>query len=79
LIQVSNLGRQGKPEIETIQEIEDISRGIIEKERSVRKMFMRENPIQVRDHIGRALGWPNTLGTCLSPNPSTFCRLLKLA
>jgi protein arginine kinase len=56
LIQVSNLGRQGKPEIETIQEIEDISRGIIEKERSVRKMFMRENPIQVRDHIGRALG-----------------------
>jgi protein arginine kinase len=56
IIQVSNLGRQGKPEIETIQEIEDISRDIIEKERSVRKMFMRENPIQVRDHIGRALG-----------------------
>lgn len=56
IIQVSNLGRQGKPEIETIQEIEDISRDVIEKERSVRKMFMRENPIQVRDHIGRALG-----------------------
>jgi protein arginine kinase len=56
IIQVSNVGRQGKPEIETIQEIEDISRDIIEKERSVRKMFMRENPIQVKDHIGRALG-----------------------
>lgn len=56
VIQVSNLGRQGKPETETIQEIEGISRDIIEKERSVRKMFMRENPIQVRDHIGRALG-----------------------
>ncbi|MCL5735356.1 MAG: hypothetical protein M1274_07155 [Actinobacteria bacterium] len=56
IIQVSNRGRQGKPEIETIQEIEDISRDIVEKERSVRKMFMRENPIQVRDHIGRAIG-----------------------
>jgi protein arginine kinase len=56
VVQVSNLGREGKPEVETIQEIEDISRDIIEKERSVRKMFLRENPIQVRDHIGRALG-----------------------
>lgn len=56
IIQVSNLGRQGKPEIETIQEIEDISRDITEKERSVRKMFMRENPIQMKDHTGRALG-----------------------
>jgi protein arginine kinase len=56
MIQVSNVGRQGKPEIETIQEIEDISRDIIEKERSVRKMFLRENPIQVRDHMGRAIG-----------------------
>lgn len=56
LIQVSNVGRQGKPEIETIQEIEDISHDIIERERSVRKMFLRENPIQVRDHMGRAIG-----------------------
>ncbi len=56
IIQVSNPGRQGKPEIETIQEIEDISRDIIEKERSIRKLFMRENLIQVKDHIGRALG-----------------------
>jgi protein arginine kinase len=56
VIQVSNLGRQGKPEVETIQEIEDISRDMFEKERSVRKMFLRENPIQVRDHVGRAVG-----------------------
>ena len=56
VIQVSNLGRQGKPESEILQQIEDISRGIVEKERSVRKMLLRESPIQVRDHIGRALG-----------------------
>lgn len=56
VIQVSNLGRQGIPESELLQQIEDISRGIVEKERSVRKMLLRENPIQTRDHIGRALG-----------------------
>jgi protein arginine kinase len=56
VVQVSNLGRQGTPESELLQQIEDISRGIVEKERSVRKMLLRENPIQTRDHIGRALG-----------------------
>jgi protein arginine kinase len=56
VIQVSNLGRQGRPEGEILQQIEDISRGIVEKERSVRKMLLRESPIQARDHIGRALG-----------------------
>ena len=56
VVQVSNLGRQGKPEVEILQQIEAISRGIVEKERSVRKMLLRENPIQARDHIGRSLG-----------------------
>lgn len=56
VVQVSNLGRQGKPETEILQQIEVISRGIVEKERSVRKMLLRENPIQARDHIGRSLG-----------------------
>jgi protein arginine kinase len=56
VIQVSNLGRQGRPEEEILQQVDDISRGIVEKERSVRKMLLRENPVQARDHIGRALG-----------------------
>ncbi len=56
VIQVSNLGRQARPEGELLQHIEEVSRGIVEKERSVRKMLLRENPIQTRDHIGRALG-----------------------
>lgn len=56
VIQVSNPGRQGKPEGEILQQIENVSREIVEKERSVRKMLLRENPIQTRDHIGRALG-----------------------
>jgi len=56
VVQVSNLGRQGKPEAEILQQIEVISHGIAEKERSVRKMLLRENPIQARDHIGRSLG-----------------------
>jgi protein arginine kinase len=56
IVQVSNLGRQGKPESETLEQVEDVSRGIVEKERSVRKMLLRDNPVQTRDHIGRALG-----------------------
>jgi protein arginine kinase len=56
VVQVSNLGRQGKPEEEILEQIEVISRGIVDKERSVRKVLLRENPIQARDHIGRSLG-----------------------
>lgn len=56
IMQVSNSGCQGEPEYEGIQKIEKLSKEVIEKERSVRKMFMRENPLQVRDYIGRAIG-----------------------
>ena len=56
VVQVSNLGRQGKPERETIKQIEEVSVEILEKERSVRKMLFRSNPTQVKDHIGRAIG-----------------------
>jgi len=56
VIQVSNLGRQGIPEEEILQQIGAISHDIVEKERAVRKMLLRENPIQARDHIGRSLG-----------------------
>jgi protein arginine kinase len=55
-VQVSNLGPQGRSENEILQQIGDISRGIVEKERSVRKMLAREHPVQTRDQIGRALG-----------------------
>jgi protein arginine kinase len=56
IIQVSNLGPQGRSENEVIQQIGDIARGIVEKERSVRKMLVRGNRLQTRDQIGRALG-----------------------
>jgi len=56
VVQVSNVGRQGKPERETLARIEEVSSEIVEKERSVRKMLFRSNPNQVQDHIGRAIG-----------------------
>jgi protein arginine kinase len=56
MVQVSNLGGQGRSENEILQQIGDLSRGVVEKERSVRKMLARENPLQTRDQIGRALG-----------------------
>ena len=43
IMQVSNLGSQGEPEYEAIQRIENVSKDIVEKERAVRKTFVREN------------------------------------
>lgn len=56
VVQVSNLGSQGKSENEIIQQINDVCRTMVERERSVRKMLLRVNPLQTRDQIGRALG-----------------------
>jgi protein arginine kinase len=56
IVQVSNMQAEGRSEPETLRQIGDICRGIVEKERSVRKMLVRESPIQSRDQIGRALG-----------------------
>ncbi len=56
VVQVSNVDSMGRSENEILQQIGDISRSIVEKERSVRKMLVRENRIQTRDQIGRALG-----------------------
>ena len=49
---MSNMHSDGRPEPDTLQQIGDVCRGIVEKERSVRKMLVRENPIQSRDQIG---------------------------
>ena len=56
VVQVSNMRPQGKTENEIVQQIAEICRGITQKERSVRKKLLRENPVQARDQIGRALG-----------------------
>ena len=56
VVQMSNVLGQGKPEEEVLTQIADICRGILEKERSVRKLLVRENPVQSRDQIGRAIG-----------------------
>jgi len=56
VVQISNIARQTGPESDIVAEVENMSRAITEKERSVRKMLMREHPVQARDQIGRALG-----------------------
>ncbi len=56
VVQVSNVLGQGKSEEDTLRQIGDLCRGILEKERSVRKMLVRESPLQSRDQIGRAIG-----------------------
>ena len=56
VVQMSNVLGKGKPEEEVLQEMGEVCRGILEKERSVRKMLVRENALQSRDQIGRAIG-----------------------
>jgi protein arginine kinase len=56
VVQISNMTRQTGPESEIVAEVERMARAITEKERSVRKMLLREHPVQGRDQIGRALG-----------------------
>ena len=56
VVQVSNIGPQGKPEAETLKQVSEVCAGIVEKERSVRKMLVRESLLQTRDQVGRALG-----------------------
>jgi protein arginine kinase len=56
VVQLSNVLGQGKSEEDMLREIGEVCRGILEKERSVRKMLVRESPVQSRDQIGRAIG-----------------------
>jgi protein arginine kinase len=56
VVQISNVARQTGPESDIVSEVESMSRAISEKERSIRKMLLREHPVQARDQIGRALG-----------------------
>jgi protein arginine kinase len=56
VIQISNVARQTGPESDIVVEVEAMARNITAKERSVRKMLMREHPVQARDQIGRAIG-----------------------
>jgi len=56
VIQISNMTRQTGPESDIVAEVEGMARSIADKERSVRKMLLREHPVQGRDQIGRALG-----------------------
>jgi protein arginine kinase len=56
VVQMSNVLGQGRSEEDTLREIGEVCRGILEKERTVRKMLVRESPLQSRDQIGRAIG-----------------------
>jgi protein-arginine kinase len=56
VVQISNAARQTGPETELVAAVDNMARAISEKERSVRKMLMREHPVQAKDQIGRAIG-----------------------
>ncbi len=56
VVQVSNVVTQGKPENEVLGQISEACVSIAERERSVRKLLLREDPVQTRDQIGRSLG-----------------------
>lgn len=56
VMQVFNSTSKGRPEDEMIEQIQHVAENVTETERSVRKMLLREDPVQVKDQIGRAIG-----------------------
>ena len=56
LFQVSNRGGLGTSEERTAEMVRSTSLEIAEKERAIRAMFLREDPVRAHDYIGRALG-----------------------
>ena len=56
VFQVFNRKALGTSEGRITEAVAEAARDIVEQERTVRKRLLRENPVSVRDHIGRALG-----------------------
>ncbi|HZK49067.1 MAG TPA: hypothetical protein VFD74_05640 [Thermoleophilia bacterium] len=56
VFQVFNRKALGTSEGRITEAVTAATRDIVEQERTVRKGLLRENPVSVRDHIGRALG-----------------------
>jgi protein arginine kinase len=56
VVQISNVVRQTGPESDIVAEVDSMARAITSKERSVRKMLLRDHPVQAKDQIGRAVG-----------------------
>jgi protein arginine kinase len=56
LFQVVNRAGQGMTEAQITDLVGSAARRVAEKERSGRKLMLRENPVRVRDYIGRAVG-----------------------
>jgi len=56
VFQVFNRKALGTSEGRITEVVAEAARDIVEQERTVRKRLLRENPVSVRDHVGRALG-----------------------
>lgn len=56
VFQVFNRKALGTTEGRITEAVAQATREIVEQERTVRKRLLRENPVSVRDHVGRALG-----------------------
>lgn len=56
MFQVFNRETAGRSEGDLMAGALDLSRMLVERERSARKALFRENPARVRDYVGRALG-----------------------
>jgi protein-arginine kinase len=56
LFQVANKGGLGFAEAQITEMVDVAAHQVADTERTIRKMMLRDNPVRVRDYIGRALG-----------------------
>lgn len=78
VFQVFNRKALGTSEGRIIEAVTRASRDVAEQERTVRKRLLRENPVSVRDHIGRALGVAQNAWSVSSPEALTLVSSIQV-
>jgi protein arginine kinase len=56
MFQVTNRGGGGARESAAIDAVAEAAHEVAEREQTVRRVFLRDDPVRVKDHIGRSLG-----------------------
>ena len=56
LYQISNQITLGQTEVDIIQNLTTLALQIVEKEEATRKWLLKEQPLQIKDRVGRSLG-----------------------
>ena len=78
VFQVFNRQALGTSEGRITDAVARASRDLVEQERTIRKALLRENPVTVRDHVGRALGVAQHAWSVATPEALTVVSSIQV-